>query len=135
MSRNIDVVKILQFVWIIGILAIAWGVEANKSQDLRCQLLMCSTFDDTVAVAATSNSSHLDAAQHFIASQCPEETDITECDISCDGPYNPYLKRSYWIWKDCQIDADDSNGIWDFICDTSVLDVCQQGEDPEYPFN
>jgi hypothetical protein len=100
-----------------------------------CQLLMCTQIDGNVAVAAIAAPKGLMAAQDFIAGSCPGEKIITKCDIDCNGPYNSYVMETYWIWKGCVINPIITNGIWEFICDKGVLNVCQLGVDPDYPFS
>ncbi|PKK59812.1 hypothetical protein RhiirC2_762342, partial [Rhizophagus irregularis] len=131
MSRSISA-KILWLIWIIGILAIATrNVKAQTPEN--CSLIMCTKTDGTEAVVATSEPSHLNNAQTFIAGQCPGETNITNCKTDCSGPYNPFVTVAYWTWKKCnRVTVYD---IPKYICDASVLNVCVLGKDPQYPFN
>lgn len=130
MSRNTNIVWP---VLIIGILAIAISVKAQAPSG-RCQLLMCAKDDTSVAVSDIATATDITPAQEFISSQCPLVTHVISCYIDCNGPYNAYVTMSYWTWKKCTINPV-TNGIWEFICDPSVLNICNLGKDPQYPFN
>ena len=135
-SRNTARGLFARKIWIVGILVISiiWGVKAQKAQVSSCQLFMCTKSDNTIAIASIAEPGHVVGAQNFIAGQCPGETNVIKCNIDCDGPYNSYVSLAYWTWKKCVDSFYD--GIYDYICDdASVMQVCNLGYDPDYPFN
>src|SRR5688572_13795618 len=105
-SRNTS--RELQFrrkILIVGIfvMSIIWGAKAQdpKAPAQGCQLLMCTKSNGKVALASIgySTPNQMNAAQDFIAGQCPGVANVTKCDIECGGPYDSYKRMAYWTWR------------------------------------
>ncbi|CAG8548750.1 5551_t:CDS:1, partial [Dentiscutata heterogama] len=118
---------------IFGILMISLGLSmiGVTAQDKSCQVVMCVKTGGSVAVGVGDGSSAgLTEAQGYVSQSCPGVTNITTCYVDCSGPY----VSQYWTWKKCS-ELGDFHSTWITCGDTSVLSVCTQGGDPNYPFN
>ncbi|CAG8510833.1 7429_t:CDS:1 [Dentiscutata heterogama] len=82
---------------LIDLILLIYIILSINAQNQTCQLMMCTRSDNLEAVAIINSESDVAGAEAFMASSCPGVTNITKCDIKCNGPYDSKNSSTYCI--------------------------------------